>query len=188
MTNKKPAHVSLTKVKQFQGSSAFVKRSQWTLDQLRQVNGIDPNKVSTLLTLLRSPVLQSERRGGDSGGIQAPPYWLSFAPHSRFSSRTAQSLTWCLKMRLTSGAPVQLERSAPSSRSSTTPASATAQRGNRSSSTASPSCWGVRPSLLCKPASHCTSDHVGTVCSCMFSVVAVSWIEADSNIWCRTCL
>lgn len=55
VTNKKPAHVSLTKVKQFQGSSAFVKRSQWTLDQLRQVNGIDPNKVSTLLTLLRSP-------------------------------------------------------------------------------------------------------------------------------------
>lgn len=49
VTNKKPAHVSLTKVKQFQGSSAFVKRSQWTLDQLRQVNGIDPNKVMTLV-------------------------------------------------------------------------------------------------------------------------------------------
>lgn len=49
VTNKKPTHVSLTKVKQFQGSSAFVKRSQWTLDQLRQVNGIDPNKVMTLL-------------------------------------------------------------------------------------------------------------------------------------------
>lgn len=45
MTNKKPSHVSITKVKQFQGSSAFVKRSQWTIDQLRQVNGIDPNKV-----------------------------------------------------------------------------------------------------------------------------------------------
>ncbi|PWA16552.1 hypothetical protein CCH79_00004751 [Gambusia affinis] len=44
MTNKKPSHVSLTKVKQFQGSSAFVKRSQWTIDQLRQVNGIDSNK------------------------------------------------------------------------------------------------------------------------------------------------
>ncbi|XP_029688425.1 syntaxin-binding protein 6 isoform X1 [Takifugu rubripes] len=44
VTNKKPAHVSLTKVKQFQGSSSFAKRSQWTLDQLRQVNGIDPNK------------------------------------------------------------------------------------------------------------------------------------------------
>lgn len=45
VTNKKPSHVSITKVKQFQGSSAFVKRSQWTVDQLRQVNGIDPNKV-----------------------------------------------------------------------------------------------------------------------------------------------
>uniref|UniRef100_A0A673CNW9 Syntaxin-binding protein 6 n=1 Tax=Sphaeramia orbicularis TaxID=375764 RepID=A0A673CNW9_9TELE len=44
VTNKKPAHLSITKVKQFQGSSAFVKRSQWTIDQLRQVNGIDPNK------------------------------------------------------------------------------------------------------------------------------------------------
>ncbi|XP_061598870.1 syntaxin-binding protein 6 isoform X1 [Cololabis saira] len=44
VTNKKPSHVSITKVKQFQGSSAFVKRSQWTIDQLRQVNGIDANK------------------------------------------------------------------------------------------------------------------------------------------------
>ncbi|XP_034714200.1 syntaxin-binding protein 6 isoform X1 [Etheostoma cragini] len=44
VTNKKPSHVSITKVKQFQGSSAFMKRSQWTLDQLRQVNGIDLNK------------------------------------------------------------------------------------------------------------------------------------------------
>ncbi|XP_077394254.1 syntaxin-binding protein 6 isoform X2 [Festucalex cinctus] len=44
VTNKKPAHVTVTKVKQFQGSSAFVKRSQWTLDQLRQINGIDSNK------------------------------------------------------------------------------------------------------------------------------------------------
>lgn len=38
--------MSITKVKQFQGSSAFVKRSQWTMEQLRQVNGIDSNKVS----------------------------------------------------------------------------------------------------------------------------------------------
>ncbi|KAI9528795.1 hypothetical protein NQZ68_017394 [Dissostichus eleginoides] len=44
MTNKKPSCVSITKVKQFQGSSAFAKRSQWTIDQLRQVNGIDSNK------------------------------------------------------------------------------------------------------------------------------------------------
>ncbi|KAF7201587.1 syntaxin-binding protein 6 isoform X1 [Nothobranchius furzeri] len=44
VTNKKPSHVSITKVKQFQGSSSFIKRSQWTLDQLRQVNGIDTSK------------------------------------------------------------------------------------------------------------------------------------------------
>ncbi|XP_053701337.1 syntaxin-binding protein 6 isoform X1 [Synchiropus splendidus] len=46
VTKKNPSHVSITKVKQFPGSSAFVKRSQWTLDQLRQVNGIDANKDS----------------------------------------------------------------------------------------------------------------------------------------------
>ncbi|XP_057714624.1 syntaxin-binding protein 6 [Corythoichthys intestinalis] len=46
VTNKKPAHVAITKVKQFQGSSAFVKRSQWTIEQLRQVNGIDSIKDS----------------------------------------------------------------------------------------------------------------------------------------------
>lgn len=45
MTNKKPSQLSITKVKQFQGSTAFAKRSHWTIDQLRQVNGIDPNKV-----------------------------------------------------------------------------------------------------------------------------------------------
>ncbi|XP_051877962.1 syntaxin-binding protein 6 isoform X2 [Pristis pectinata] len=44
VTNKKPALVSVTKVKQFEGSSSFVRRSQWTLEQLRQVNGIDPNR------------------------------------------------------------------------------------------------------------------------------------------------
>ncbi|XP_072315769.1 syntaxin-binding protein 6-like, partial [Eucyclogobius newberryi] len=44
VTNKKPALLSITKVKQFQGSSSFVKRSQWSIDQLRQVNGIDANK------------------------------------------------------------------------------------------------------------------------------------------------
>ncbi|XP_078089401.1 syntaxin-binding protein 6 [Mustelus asterias] len=46
VTNKKPALVSITKVKQFEGSSSFVKRSQWMLEQLRQVNGIDPNRDS----------------------------------------------------------------------------------------------------------------------------------------------
>uniref|UniRef100_A0A8B9KW00 Syntaxin-binding protein 6 n=1 Tax=Astyanax mexicanus TaxID=7994 RepID=A0A8B9KW00_ASTMX len=44
VTNKKPNQVSITKVKQFEGSSSFARRSQWTLDQLRQVNGIDPNR------------------------------------------------------------------------------------------------------------------------------------------------
>ncbi|XP_055086966.1 syntaxin-binding protein 6 isoform X2 [Periophthalmus magnuspinnatus] len=44
VTNKKPAHLSITKVKQFPGSSSFVKRSQWSIDQLRQINGIDSNK------------------------------------------------------------------------------------------------------------------------------------------------
>ncbi|XP_072340459.1 syntaxin-binding protein 6 isoform X1 [Scyliorhinus torazame] len=44
VTNKKPTLVSITKVKQFAGSSSFVRRSQWMLEQLRQVNGIDPNR------------------------------------------------------------------------------------------------------------------------------------------------
>ncbi|MCI4382510.1 hypothetical protein PGIGA_G00015720 [Pangasianodon gigas] len=44
VTNKKPTEISVTKVKQFEGSSSFVRRSQWSLDQLRQVNGIDPNR------------------------------------------------------------------------------------------------------------------------------------------------
>ncbi|XP_077120080.1 syntaxin-binding protein 6 isoform X1 [Ranitomeya variabilis] len=46
VTNKKPSQVYITKVKQFEGSSCFVRRSQWTLEQLRQVNGIDPNRES----------------------------------------------------------------------------------------------------------------------------------------------
>uniref|UniRef100_A0A8C9R3C8 Syntaxin binding protein 6 (amisyn), like n=1 Tax=Scleropages formosus TaxID=113540 RepID=A0A8C9R3C8_SCLFO len=44
VTNKKPPQLSITKVKQFEGSSSFARRSQWTVDQLRQVNGIDPNR------------------------------------------------------------------------------------------------------------------------------------------------
>lgn len=46
VTNKKPAQASITKVKQFEGSTSFVRRTQWMLEQLRQVNGIDPNRVS----------------------------------------------------------------------------------------------------------------------------------------------
>lgn len=55
VTNKKPSHVSITKVKQFPGSSSFAKRSMWTIDQLRQVNGCDPNRVSLQYTELLSP-------------------------------------------------------------------------------------------------------------------------------------
>ncbi|XP_048841392.1 syntaxin binding protein 6 (amisyn), like isoform X2 [Brienomyrus brachyistius] len=44
VTNKKPPQLSITKVKQFEGSSSFARRSQWSMDQLRQVNGIDPNR------------------------------------------------------------------------------------------------------------------------------------------------
>ncbi|XP_031437629.1 syntaxin binding protein 6 (amisyn), like isoform X2 [Clupea harengus] len=43
-TNKLPAQLFITKVKQFEGSPRFAKRSQWTVEQLRQVNGINPNK------------------------------------------------------------------------------------------------------------------------------------------------
>lgn len=56
VTNKKPSHVSITKVKQFHGSSAFVKRSQWTMEQLRQVNGIDSNKVSFVPSTICTPL------------------------------------------------------------------------------------------------------------------------------------
>ncbi|NP_001002063.1 syntaxin-binding protein 6 [Danio rerio] len=44
VTNKKPAQVFLTKVKQFEGSSSFIRRSQWNISQLRQVNGVDAIK------------------------------------------------------------------------------------------------------------------------------------------------
>lgn len=61
-----------------------------------------------------------------------------------FLPRTVQSLIWCSKTLLTSGLLVQQGRSAPSSRFFTTPASATAQRGNQISWTVSPNCWEVR--------------------------------------------
>lgn len=53
VTNKKPTQASITKVKQFEGSTSFVRRSQWMLEQLRQVNGIDPNRVSVLWSVER---------------------------------------------------------------------------------------------------------------------------------------
>ncbi|CDQ66114.1 unnamed protein product [Oncorhynchus mykiss] len=44
VTNKRPAQLLITKVKQFGGSAPFTRRSQWAVEQLRQVNGINPNK------------------------------------------------------------------------------------------------------------------------------------------------
>ncbi|XP_014000432.1 syntaxin binding protein 6 (amisyn), like isoform X3 [Salmo salar] len=44
VTNKKPAQLLITKVKRFGGSAPFTRRSQWAVEQLRQVNGINPNK------------------------------------------------------------------------------------------------------------------------------------------------
>ncbi|XP_060947088.1 syntaxin binding protein 6 (amisyn), like [Limanda limanda] len=44
VTNTRPHQLLITKVKRFSGSSSFTGRSQWTVEQLRQVNGINPNK------------------------------------------------------------------------------------------------------------------------------------------------
>ncbi|KAI9517208.1 hypothetical protein NQZ68_008465 [Dissostichus eleginoides] len=44
VTNTRPHQLLITKVKQFGGSSTFTKRTQWTVEKLRQVNGINPNK------------------------------------------------------------------------------------------------------------------------------------------------
>lgn len=48
VTNTKPHQLLITKVKKFGDSSSFTGRSQWTVEQLRQVNGINPNKVSRI--------------------------------------------------------------------------------------------------------------------------------------------
>lgn len=45
VTNTSPHQLLITKVKQFSGSPSFTRRSQWTVEQLKQVNGINPNKV-----------------------------------------------------------------------------------------------------------------------------------------------
>ncbi|XP_068197816.1 syntaxin-binding protein 6-like [Antennarius striatus] len=42
----KPRQLLITKIKQFVGSSSFTRRSQWNVEQLRQVNGIHPQKDS----------------------------------------------------------------------------------------------------------------------------------------------
>lgn len=46
VTNTWPHELIITKLKQFSSSSSFVRKSQWTVEQLRQVNGINPIKVS----------------------------------------------------------------------------------------------------------------------------------------------
>ncbi|XP_037305784.2 syntaxin binding protein 6 (amisyn), like isoform X2 [Pungitius pungitius] len=45
VTNTRPHQLLIIKVKQF-GSSSFTRRSEWTVEQLRHVNGINPNKDS----------------------------------------------------------------------------------------------------------------------------------------------
>ncbi|KAM3602992.1 uncharacterized protein V6R79_014613 [Siganus canaliculatus] len=44
VTSTWPHQLLITKVKQFGDSSSFVRRSQWTVEQLKQVNGINSNK------------------------------------------------------------------------------------------------------------------------------------------------
>ncbi|XP_016373184.1 syntaxin-binding protein 6-like [Sinocyclocheilus rhinocerous] len=44
VTNSRPAQVLITKVKRYRGTRPFAKRSQWSVEQLRQVNGINPDK------------------------------------------------------------------------------------------------------------------------------------------------
>ncbi|KAF3702547.1 Syntaxin-binding protein 6 [Channa argus] len=44
VTNTKPHQLLIAKVKKFDDSSSFTRRSQWNVEQLRQVNGINPNK------------------------------------------------------------------------------------------------------------------------------------------------
>ncbi|XP_058611239.1 syntaxin binding protein 6 (amisyn), like isoform X2 [Onychostoma macrolepis] len=44
VTNSRPAQVLITKVKRYRGTRQLTKRSQWSVEQLRQVNGINPDK------------------------------------------------------------------------------------------------------------------------------------------------
>uniref|UniRef100_UPI0037E83B8B syntaxin binding protein 6 (amisyn), like n=1 Tax=Semicossyphus pulcher TaxID=241346 RepID=UPI0037E83B8B len=52
VTKPRPHQLLITKVKQFEGCSSFTRRSQWTVEQLRQVNGINPNKDSPEFDLI----------------------------------------------------------------------------------------------------------------------------------------
>lgn len=44
VTNAQPRQLLVTKVKQFVGSDSFQRRSKWSVEQLRRVNGINPDK------------------------------------------------------------------------------------------------------------------------------------------------
>ncbi|XP_056118851.1 syntaxin binding protein 6 (amisyn), like [Rhinichthys klamathensis goyatoka] len=44
VANSRPAQVLITKVKRYPGTRQFAKRSQWSVEQLRQVDGINPDK------------------------------------------------------------------------------------------------------------------------------------------------
>ncbi|XP_057183001.1 syntaxin binding protein 6 (amisyn), like [Triplophysa rosa] len=46
VNNCRPAEALITKVKRYRGSRQFFKRSQWSVRQLRQVNGVNPNEDS----------------------------------------------------------------------------------------------------------------------------------------------
>ncbi|XP_062857591.1 syntaxin binding protein 6 (amisyn), like [Trichomycterus rosablanca] len=46
VTNRKPPQVFLTKVKRYEFSPGFEKRSQWSLEELRRVDGVDPEQDS----------------------------------------------------------------------------------------------------------------------------------------------
>ncbi|XP_054617128.1 syntaxin binding protein 6 (amisyn), like isoform X2 [Dunckerocampus dactyliophorus] len=46
VTNTRPHQLIISKVKRFSGTSTFTRTSQWVVEQLRQVNGINPNKDS----------------------------------------------------------------------------------------------------------------------------------------------
>lgn len=46
VTNKRPRRLLITKLKKFGDSFSSARRTQWTVEQLRQVNGCNPTKVS----------------------------------------------------------------------------------------------------------------------------------------------
>ncbi|XP_056619619.1 syntaxin binding protein 6 (amisyn), like isoform X1 [Triplophysa dalaica] len=46
VNNSRPAEALITKVKRYRGTRQYFKRSQWSVRQLRQVNGVNPNEDS----------------------------------------------------------------------------------------------------------------------------------------------